>query len=180
MKINYLFKAILVCAFFAVAVMPPELRAEATPKEKQLATKKSQALFEKLNAIENKYGAELKSADSDKPNQMFAKYGRILKKMANEMYEAISQSDAPEEVRNAALEYAQAISNLGITCGSAPYIPEDGGEAFLYGFLRGMGGDITGGAYEITEFQRRFKEAIAEIERKEEKLKVVAIKYGVK
>ena len=181
MKINDVFKAILACAAFAAVVVPSEVLAEPTAYKKQQAAQKSQALLEKLRAIENKHGDEIKKITEGKiSNQSLNQLGSLFKKIANEMYEAIAQSDAPEKVRDAALEYAQAISNFGITCNSVPYIPSDEGEAMVYGFFRGLAGDISGGTNEIAEFQRRYTEAFSEIERKGEKLKVIAIKYGVK
>ena len=180
MKVNDVFWALFVCAILAAAVIPTEVRAEYAASERQLTAQRCVALWNKLGSILEKFKDFESFSSSRTSNQTLSRAAGIFKKTASEMYAAISQSDVPEEVRNAALEFAQATSNVGNVLSSAPYIPEDEGEAFLIGFFRGMGGDITGGMGEIEAWQRRGREAVEEYLRKFEALKVIMIKYGVK
>lgn len=80
--------------------------------ERYLVVRECGALWNQLASILRKGSDEIPSAESN-VKQAIAQAGKIYKKLASEMYAAISQSDVPEEVRNAALEYAQAISNRG-------------------------------------------------------------------
>ena len=84
-------------------------------------------------------------------NQGFTYQARKFKEYANEMYDFIYKSNVPSEVRNAALEYAQALSTYGIVCDSAPYYQEN----------------VNINRFEYKQFEKRWDEALYGIDQKQ-------------
>jgi len=181
---KHVFKAILVYMTFAVVAVAPNVKAESTTYEKTLATKKSQALLDELDKVGEKFKPKIQEVMriSNTDKRIF-KYGTILREFADEMYKIISKSEAPEELKLAALECAQAYENAAVICHTAPHIPSSNSEAFWDGVVDGLSLDINASAkYKArqTDFLKRYNDAFAEASRKFTRLKIVAIKYGVK
>lgn len=62
-----------------------------------------------------------------------------------------------------------------------PHIPQTQTEAFVNGFFRGwLYGDISGGQEEVTEWLRQTKAKHAEVNRTQEEVNALAVRYGAR
>lgn len=93
----------------------------------------------------------------------------------------ISLSGCPTEFVTAYIEHVRAWEDFGDTLRNRPQIPS-GMEALVGGFIRGMMGDITGGAGEIQasiqSWINQLKEAEGQVKSSWRNVEDVAIRHG--
>lgn len=136
---------------------------------------------EKYTRFKNDFWACQKIQFPEKLTQQNAiNTGRELENMVNQMYSIISRYELPADIQNAALNYTRSVSDFARTLQAAPYIPVSNEDAILYGFFSGLAGDPTGGAGAVSNWQNALSQKVRYLQRKEEDLKIILIKYGVK
>jgi hypothetical protein len=96
---------------------------------------------------------------------------------------AIPIGDCPSEFQEAYTRHINCWSDYADAVAQHPHI-RSGDEAVLEGFLRGLGGDPTGGAFqaqdEIDSYLNTTRERNNDVKRSWEEVEAVAIRYGVK
>lgn len=142
----------------------------------------SKGQIERVLKADKKVGDELlvlvpKGAPSDGD---LALYALAIQGSVKQQRE-ISLSGCPTEFVTAYVDHVRAWEDFGETLRNRPQIPS-GFEALLGGFIRGMMGDITGGAGEIDATIRswvgRLQEAEQRIKTSWRTVEDVAIQHG--
>ena len=144
-------------------------------------TAKCQEFNEKALAIIEKFNNRIKSTAGEKnADKWLKKLAPIYYETSRDLLYLISQSDIPADLRDAALEFTQAMSDIGRLCAHAPHIPQGFCDAALTGIRKGAEGDMFGGNRELSKWRERLRAASENFEKKQENLNIVFIKHGIK
>ena len=117
----------------------------------------------------------------EKPtNSSLRSFANDLRKISQNLIAVVSQhSDIPNNVKDAALDYALLVRDLSKVVEVAPYLPENKDEAVLKGFFYGLNGDFSGGINEIKVWHQKFLAADQKRRDGYDKYILTLVKHGI-
>ena len=117
-----------------------------------------------------------------KTNEDFIKHAQSIDQLVRDAKQ-IDTAQCPRDFAEAYYRHIAAWSTMGYVIANKPDIQSEG-EAMLEGFMRGLGGDITGGVFEkekeFKDFAKSYQQAQLGIKNTFEEVEALAVKYGAR